>query len=127
MRMGDQKRRNGRARYILFFLLILAASGRQTTVHDLVICHLGTFFREKFLNEVFSRKAEARVSCFERSTRSQDGFAVLTRDDGMLNATNNRSSSRTRNRKEDQFMPQPNDQCPCGSGKAYKDCCGKSR
>ncbi|MGZ4974229.1 MAG: SEC-C metal-binding domain-containing protein [Limisphaerales bacterium] len=23
-------------------------------------------------------------------------------------------------------MPQPTDKCPCGSGKAYKDCCGKS-
>ncbi len=29
--------------------------------------------------------------------------------------------------KEDEFMPQPNDKCPCGSGKAYKDCCGKPR
>jgi len=25
------------------------------------------------------------------------------------------------------FMPQPNDKCPCGSGKAYKDCCGKAK
>ncbi|WP_424671964.1 SEC-C metal-binding domain-containing protein [Candidatus Binatus sp.] len=24
-------------------------------------------------------------------------------------------------------MPNPNDKCPCGSGKAYKDCCGKSK
>ncbi|MHB8383810.1 MAG: SEC-C metal-binding domain-containing protein [Candidatus Binataceae bacterium] len=24
-------------------------------------------------------------------------------------------------------MPQPNDKCPCGSGKAYKDCCGKGK
>jgi uncharacterized protein YecA (UPF0149 family) len=29
--------------------------------------------------------------------------------------------------KEDEFMPQPNDKCPCGSGKAYKDCCGKPK
>jgi uncharacterized protein YchJ len=25
------------------------------------------------------------------------------------------------------IMPQPNDKCPCGSGKLYKDCCGKSK
>ncbi|MGH7781249.1 MAG: SEC-C metal-binding domain-containing protein [Candidatus Binataceae bacterium] len=24
-------------------------------------------------------------------------------------------------------MPQPNDKCPCGSGKLYKDCCGKPK
>jgi|HubBroStandDraft_4_1064222.scaffolds.fasta_scaffold2206284_1 hypothetical protein len=24
-------------------------------------------------------------------------------------------------------MPQPNDKCTCGSGKAYKDCCGKPK
>jgi hypothetical protein len=24
-------------------------------------------------------------------------------------------------------MPNPNDKCPCGSGKAYKDCCGKQQ
>jgi hypothetical protein len=29
--------------------------------------------------------------------------------------------------QEDEFMPQPNDKCPCGSGKAYKDCCGKPK
>jgi hypothetical protein len=25
------------------------------------------------------------------------------------------------------IMPQPNDKCPCGSGKLYKDCCGKPK
>lgn len=29
--------------------------------------------------------------------------------------------------KEVPRMPNPNDKCPCGSGKAYKDCCGKSK
>ncbi|WP_442886451.1 SEC-C metal-binding domain-containing protein [Candidatus Binatus sp.] len=24
-------------------------------------------------------------------------------------------------------MPNPNDKCPCGSGKVYKDCCGKGK
>ena len=24
-------------------------------------------------------------------------------------------------------MPNPNDKCPCGSGKMYKDCCGKKQ
>ncbi|MBV8454150.1 MAG: SEC-C domain-containing protein [Deltaproteobacteria bacterium] len=24
-------------------------------------------------------------------------------------------------------MTQPNDRCPCGSGKMYKDCCGKEK
>ena len=23
--------------------------------------------------------------------------------------------------------PKPDDPCPCGSGKAYKDCCGKGK
>ncbi|MBI2980543.1 MAG: SEC-C domain-containing protein [Chloroflexi bacterium] len=23
--------------------------------------------------------------------------------------------------------PKPNDPCPCGSGKPYKDCCGKGK
>jgi uncharacterized protein YecA (UPF0149 family) len=29
--------------------------------------------------------------------------------------------------KEVPRIPNPNDKCPCGSGKAYKDCCGKSK
>ncbi|MBV8772210.1 MAG: SEC-C domain-containing protein [Deltaproteobacteria bacterium] len=24
-------------------------------------------------------------------------------------------------------MPDPDAPCPCGSGKAYKDCCGRSK
>jgi uncharacterized protein YecA (UPF0149 family) len=29
--------------------------------------------------------------------------------------------------KEAFTMPKPNDKCPCGSGKLYKDCCGKGK
>ena len=29
--------------------------------------------------------------------------------------------------QEGDLMPTPNDQCPCGSGKQYKDCCGKGK
>src|SRR6266850_2367358 len=46
-------------------------------------------------------------------------------DDGTRNACliSNRATSdecvMLPNKKEDGFMPQPNDKCPCGSGKAY--------
>jgi len=26
---------------------------------------------------------------------------------------------------KEEKKPKPNDKCPCGSGKKYKDCCGK--
>jgi len=45
--------------------------------------------------------------------------------DGMPIATFASSSMATGG--SDMANPNPTDQCPCGSGKMYKDCCGKNK
>ena len=50
---------------------------------------------------------------------------LLQRIDGMPIASILTSQMATGG--ADMANPNPTDQCPCGSGKMYKDCCGKNK
>ena len=74
--------------------------------------------------ETALRKSELALKLKEESLKKQMNADLAA---AKVTGTNKDESGPRRPAKRESVKIYPNDPCPCGSGKKYKNCCGKNR